>query len=274
MDTEINGNNLLFQNLSEPKPFAAGRIGSIELDCLYNYLHTKTWTQQLKYKMLNNTGFFPIDDLSLEKFSKLFLDHLKNMDVLAVWRYEDFLFQEQHLDANAVKIVMLRSLEPYYHQNPWSYILKDKKVLVIHPYEDSIRQQYANHTLLFRDSKILPNFELKTIKAVQSIAGSHTQFNNWFDAFDFMCDQIRKIDFDVALIGAGAYGLPLASFIKTETKKKAVHIGGATQILFGIKGKRWDVHEDISKLYNEHWVRPAQHEIPANYQTVEGGCYW
>ena len=33
--------------------------------------------------------------------------------------------------------------------------------------------------------------------------------------------------------------MPLAAFIKS-IGKKAVHLGGSTQILFGIKGERWD----------------------------------
>ena len=56
--------------------------------------------------------------------------------------------------------------------------------------------------------------------------------------------------------------------------RKAVHLGGATQILFGIKGKRWDAHEVISGLYNEHWVRPSTDETPQRKNVVEGGTYW
>jgi hypothetical protein len=53
-----------------------------------------------------------------------------------------------------------------------------------------------------------------------------------------------------------------------------VHIGGSLQILFGIKGKRWDEHETISKMYNEHWVRPSAEEIVPDANKVEDGCYW
>ena len=77
----------------------------------------------------------------------------------------------------------------------------------------------------------------------------------------------------MAIIGAGAYGLPLAAHVK-RLGKKAVHLGGATQILFGIRGKRWDEMPFFQKLYNEHWVRPLPSEVPKDYQRVEGGCYW
>ena len=84
---------------------------------------------------------------------------------------------------------------------------------------------------------------------------------------------IDDVDFDIAIIGAGAYGLPLCSYVKLKGKK-AIHMGGATQILFGIKGMRWDSHEYISKLYNENWIRANSEETPINSNKVEGGSYW
>ena len=46
------------------------------------------------------------------------------------------------------------------------------------------------------------------------------------------------------------------------------------QLLFGIKGKRWDDHPVISKLYNPAWVRPDETEGISNKEKVEGGSYW
>ena len=50
----------------------------------------------------------------------------------------------------------------------------------------------------------------------------------------------------------------------------SIHAGGATQLLFGIKGKRWDE----CGFYNDYWVRPSEREKPLGYEKVEGGCYW
>jgi hypothetical protein len=85
-----------------------------------------------------------------------------------------------------------------------------------------------------------------------------------------------SIDFDICLIGAGAYGLPLAYFAKT-IGKQAIHLGGVTQILFGIKGRRWekdDYADSTAKMFNEHWIRPMESETPALKDRVENGCYW
>ena len=156
---------------------------------------------------------------------------------------------------------------------PWTRALKDKRVLVVHPFVDSIRQQDAKRERIFPDSiSVLPRFKgLTFVKAVQSNANNKVEFDTWFDALESMKDEIKTIDFDIALIGAGAYGIPLASCVK-QLGKKAVQMGGITQILFGIYGKRWE--EKYKHLINSDWVRPLPSEIPSGYQKVENGCYW
>ena len=133
--------------------------------------------------------------------------------------------------------------------------------------------QYKKRELLFANKDVLPAFELITLKAVQTIAGEQADFETWFDALAYMEHKIDQIDFDVAIIGCGAYGFPLAAYCK-KIGKKAIHLGGATQILFGIKGKRWDDLPEVNKFYNEHWVRPLPEETPQQNKKVEGGCYW
>jgi hypothetical protein len=170
--------------------------------------------------------------------------------------------------------VELRAVEPYFHQTPWSASLKGKTVLVVHPFEHSIRSQLTNNRQhIFSNSDVLPDFQLKTLKTVQSIGNAPNGFATWFDAYEYMCEKIAQIEFDIAIIGAGAYGLPLASFVKS-LGKSVVHMGGATQILFGIKGRRWEEKADFANLFNEYWVRPSEEERPTHFRSVEDGCYW
>ena len=125
--------------------------------------------------------------------------------------------------------------------------------------------------MVFPGTAILPEFaSLTCIQAVQSIAGEKTEYATWFDALAFMQNQISECDFDVAIIGAGAYGLPLAAYCK-KIGKQAIQMSGATQLLFGIKGKRWDEHPFISNLYNDAWIRPNSNETPTQKSKVEGG---
>ena len=108
---------------------------------------------------------------------------------------------------------------------------------------------------------------------MQSIAGTKTEFDDWFAALEYMYNEAMKIDFDIAIIGCGAYGFPLAAKLK-KAGKQAIHLGGATQILFGIWGSRWDNVEPIRKLKNEFWVRPSKEETPSGAKKVENACYW
>jgi hypothetical protein len=122
---------------------------------------------------------------------------------------------------------------------------------------------------------LLPAFELDVIPAVQSIAGQKTQFVDWFVALESMKEEIAKRTFDVCILGCGAYGFPLASFVK-KMGGKAIHLGGVTQLIFGIKGKRWEnfIVYPYENLFNKYWVRPSNEEVPKNSKIVEGGCYW
>lgn len=219
-----------------------------------------------------NAGFFPSNKNSIKRFSDLMIQDMKELDVLGSWRIEEILIQKHYRSAQQL---MLPELEPYLQKNPWSEVLENKKVLVIHPFSDTIEDQYhKNRQVLFKDKRVLPKFKsLETIRAIQTIAGNRNDFKDWFEALDHMKKEIDSKDFDIAIIGCGAYGFPLAAHVK-RIGKKAVHLGGATQILFGIKGKRWIDRPDFKDIINEYFVFPSDLEKPKNAIKVEGGCYW
>lgn len=70
----------------------------------------------------------------------------------------------------------------------------------------------------FSNSDVLPDFELITLKAIQSLGGTK-QFTDWFEALNWMQQKMDKIDYDICLIGCGAYGFPLAAHAKRMGKK-------------------------------------------------------
>ena len=147
-------------------------------------------------------------------------------------------------------------------------------MLVIHPFSKSIESQYKRRKQIWANENILPEFKLITYKAIQTIAGNNTEnYSDWFEALDIMKKDISKIDFDIAIIGCGAYGFPLAAECK-RIGKKAIHLGGQVQMMFGISGKRWEEIPYYQQFINEYWVHPMEEEIPNNFKKVEGGCYW
>ena len=276
----IETNDFLYEKIISGLPFMAGRYGGCENDVLANFYINKNTgmpVSKSKFKSLcNNAGFFPQDIKLLDQYVKIMEEAASEVDVLGAWNWlmEDYIIQTF---ASNAAITSLRNLEPWFADKPWSRALKGKKVLVVHPFKNSIEQQYKNRKLLFFNAEVLPEFELITLEAVQSIAGNKPEgLDNWFEALDFMDNQISKIDFDIALIGCGAYGFPLAARVK-KMNKQAIHLAGATQLFFGIKGGRWERggHYALFKnIFNEHWVKPMEHEKPKNSESIEESCYW
>ncbi len=71
----------------------------------------------------------------------------------------------------------------------------------------------------------------------------------------------------------GAWSLPLVAHAKS-LGACAIHLGGATQILLGVKGKAWEGNGQITAFYNEAWTRPSSSETPQGISNIENGCYW
>lgn len=280
--------------ISDGKPRMIARLGVSEADALLNYLEILNtgsdkrlltrwrhkmrgsrvqWSERTLDLLVNNAGFFPRRDEAANHFARRFLEDFAQTDCVGVWGFvpgEQLLIERQCRGAVQFKP---GALEPFYFSEPWSRFLADRKVLIVHPFAESIRAQYDKRDQLFANTQVLPEFELLTVRAVQSLGGCADGFSDWFEALSFMQSQIDRVDFDVALIGAGAYGLPLCAHVK-KRGKISIQMGGALQILFGIKGRRWDNMPAISQLYNEHWVRPSKEEQILSADKVEDGCYW
>lgn len=285
-------NTLIYESLMNDNPVMISRLGSTEMLCLTNYLGVKNqvkyknvksfiksltppwwWEKSMINQMQQYSGFFPGTIPKIEQFCELMIADLPEVDILGSWLKEEQFF---NLELQKAKRVILEDLEPMFAKKPWTLALEGKKVLVIHPFAETIELQYKKRELLF-ENNLLPEFELITIKAVQSVAGTKTLFEDWFEALESMKAQINKIEFDVCIIGCGAYGLPLAAHVKRKGKK-SVHLGGATQLLFGIKGRRWVDYPILFypyvNLFNEHWVYPLAINKPTGASVVEDACYW
>lgn len=270
-------NHTIYSALKKEAPYLVARFGDAELRCIVYSLQIryglrKDFPEKFKKIMHNNTGFFPAEKYELLKFADIMLDSVKVVDLFAVWHnfLEDYIIK---LCNNYCNYTRLEYIEPYRNSFPWSKALENKKVLIIHPFKDSIVKQLDQREKLFENKDVLPIFSYNIIKAVQSNAGGEVKFKNWFDALEHMYNETTKYDFDVAIIGCGSYGLPLAAKLKKDGKK-VIHLAGATQILFGIKGKRWENKKEVNKLFNEYWIRPSEAEKPKSSNKVEGGCYW
>jgi hypothetical protein len=270
--TEEQTNQLIMDKLIADVPFFVSRLGGVECDIISQIFLTGKVTGQTASMALNNAGIAPINYQNLLNFAVHFTDCVRNVDVMAVWdvTFYDFIV---NVFCPQATFVPLTGIEPYYFPSkPWSKLLAHKRVLVIHPFEQSILNNFKHKNFLYEGTEVLPDFELITLKAEQNIGNIKS---NYFQSLKIMQEKIKGLDFDIALIGCGAFGLPLGSFIKNYKNKSAIHLGGCLQILFGILGKRWDSkYPRISRFFNQYWTRPLESERPPTADLVEDACYW
>lgn len=262
------------------KPFMAGRLGAVELSNMrvYEFDDERRFAANLQ-QLTNNAGFFPKDASLLPRFYDEMIQGCRECDYLAAWFQPFEEYYIKHVMKKEMCMTYLHYIDPFRcPEHPWTEALRGKRVLVIHPLAEIIEKQYYEHREeLFPGTNILPEFELYTQKAVQTNAGeTDDRYSDWFEALEDMYTQAMQIEFDLAILGCGAYGWPLAAKIKAAGRQ-AVHLGGITQVLFGIHGKRWDEdrnHQFLQQYYSDAWVRLTDKEKPKAAKSVENGCYW
>lgn len=272
-----DGRKKIIDLVNENKPFMVGRYGTSEGRALAEYYqikfgYRKNYLPRTTKYLCCNAGFFPDDTNSINRWGELLSTLSSECDILGVMNFYCEGWIVENLCPNAV---LMPNGGIVSASKGYTYCLEGKKVLVVHPMSQTIESQYFNNReKIFPGSNALPEFELKTLKAINTQADEvDPRFPTWFDALDYMTEEIAKRDFDIALIGCGAYGFPLAARIK-QMGKSAIHMGGAVQTLFGIKSGRGLNNSYINNLYNEYWVWPDENDRPKGSEKVENGCYW
>jgi hypothetical protein len=280
----IESNNKIIELIELNKPFYITRLGDNVSKISIQYIISQKVNINLLQKdySLYNDGIYSKNDLSkIELFCKMYNKSVIESNYLA--SFESLYVENQNFYKNNFNVnqIYSRVLEPFYLLDknviPWTHYLKTKKVLIIHPFINSFKKQLNNNFQIFKDKVLFDkNQQFVFYKSYQTIAGNHIH-NDWYETFNLMCEDIKYIDFDIALLGCGGYGLPLCHFIKTELNKSAIYIGGGLQLLFGVFGGRWENSEFWKKIIEENdckFIRPCEDEICKNSNTIENNCYW
>lgn len=151
-----------------------------------------------------------------------------------------------------------------------------KKVLVVSSFAELCVQQYNSGNV----HKLGISFPA-TVKGVVGVTTPYSflntgPHNNYFETLDAIFEEIKKADFDVAVLGCGVYGHMLTHRIHHELGKDAVYIGGCVTNLFGVlssREKNIGMGKDVA--LNEYWVLTIPEKYrPANFKDIEDGCYW
>lgn len=257
------------------------------LEYLYRWIQppwppAASWRRPAR-RLYDCSGLFPVRrDIYLGWAGEL-RNALSRMDVLAQWQLpltylaavEDRLLTLLSPKAYRAHRLFIHPLHP---PASWLEDLAKLRWLVIHPFKKTIRAQLPNLAAfgVFPERSRLDLAQ--RAKDTQILACPQFSYmdpprhRDWMHALAEMKAEMerRKDVFDIALIGAGAWSLPLAAHAK-KIGRKAIHLGGTLQLLFGIRGGRFD---QWGFDYHQAWVRPLAEETPPNCHLMEGGAYW
>ena len=312
--TNESGHKYLYDAIQKAitnnKPIVIGKIGATELLLIYQ---TILQNQGRINNFINstiqeaiNTGLHPPTKEVFKLFVNIYLEAIKEINVLASWndnllQVEEMLWNQFIKSSNPTKpivnpneikgIVDLTSLESFYTtpDNWWQNLYKNKTILIISPFTKSISKQlkYPQRDKVW--SGKWNNFWDKSIKfkyikfshpyAILSKEEQEKYPTTFIDVIEKYKNEINQIgDFDIALVGAGCYSISLCSYIKTHSQQTAFHLGGGLQMMFGVYGNRWFQNgnpSDFFKEYiNDNWIRPSGDEVPEGFRKQENGAYF
>lgn len=266
------GADRLAAGLAGDTPFLAGTIGVLELRGCEGAARAD-WPAALRRQLFVNVGVFPVDDAGLRAFAARYEDAVAELDLVGVIGNPGEARFLNHLAPDSTRVDTL-AYDYLLVPRPWPYALAGRKVLIIHPFTESIAHQHARMAAVWeRRPDLVPEFDIELVRMPLSPGLAQPKEASWSDRLNRLVDTIASKAFDIALIGAGGMSLPLGAAIK-RMGKPAFHSGGRTQILFGIRGRRWDMLPQWQPIFTDAWVRPSAAETPPASREVEQGCYW
>ena len=219
-------------------------------------------------------------------FAQFYTNHIQQIDILGLFQaeQEEKIIKENELNALFIPYQFTepdRSI-PSSESNCYLRFFEGKKILFISPFADLLKSRANKDTFEAVWSNIHKNWfgpsEVSSYEIPYSYVTSvntYKKYTNSMHLFDSICTNIGEMDFDIAFIGAGALGLPIASHLKNQGKI-AISLGGHLQVLFGIGGGRWSKDEFWTTNYiNEHWIEMPKKYHPKNKSILtDNGAYW
>jgi len=265
----INIYDCIKNALKEGRGALIGRMGSTEMTTIFS---------ETPESYINNLEIYSgVFSGSLSEWMILYKEACRVADIMGAGWYSPLAHKEiNYLKMHSKSVLVpLRSLEPYYSTEPWSAILKGRRVTVVSSFAETMKVQIKKKLW---DKEILPEASWSFVRSYYcpSIAEGRCEWPSgvtcWKSAVEYLEQEVYAHNPEIVLIGCGGLSMPLA--LKLRNKGIiAIVLGGAIQIFFGIKGLRWLDHE-LSEFFNETWAFPSDDEVPGGAEKIEHGCYW
>lgn len=273
------------------RPFFVGRIAGIELQIAYHMVHGHSReVRQGCAELENNAGIYAPTKESLQAYIDRLLRAYDHCTAIAEWESDGAVYaitgKGQQLISRRTPSVPkfpARALEPYYASatDSWSWswmpCLRGKRVLIVHPFENTIRAQIPKLSDVFpdRQGEWFSECTFHVLRPPVTLAGNHREME-WSEHLSVFLSCLEDVpEVDVALVAAGGYGMLIADeLFSRRPTTSVIYVGGALQLFFGIIGKRWFNQPDVMRLVTDEWIRPVAADKPPEAARVEKGCYW
>lgn len=280
----IESNSYLRELCGSSQVFMSSRLGVVESNVITTLEDRSTGLSlQLRKQAWVNAGIFPPTRGVLEKFSARYMHALSSSDLIAVWpngiqKNHDHIVDTLASNVSRIPLGVLdifRCATQVPLNEIWIQAIANKRVLVIHPFAKSFQVQFERlHSL--HALPILPIFTPYFI-APPMTQGLNFSKRSYVEELDIFESKVRNLvsseEFDLALIAAGAYGLPLTATLKAAGVS-SIYVGGALQLYFGVLGNRWTNSENIRPFVTKHWLTSPIEKPPLGSGLIEKGTYW
>jgi hypothetical protein len=282
--------------MDSPELLNFSRLGGIEFDIASVQRHNPRWFEEewlynrLNYLAKNGPGYFDFENKkdNFLLYARKIISNCRDADV-ATYANESlitlieqeniseyfsgrpewpakatFLLDYTMSNKTLINYGFIELVMPFLNSfKTWG---EDKRILIISPLSKSLQYQFKRKDRIIK-GYTFPNFELLTYNT--NLTWQHPEdtkeklglkTNNWHEECERIFSDVVKLNFDIAFLSCGSYGLPLGYFIKHEMHKKSVYIGGALNMLFAIYGERYSASNFV-KYYNpECLLDPFENE--------------
>jgi hypothetical protein len=281
--------------LAAGRGFAVGKLGFSE-QCVLGYApfleqerdprRIVCYEAALRFHCERQTGIFPTDRDFLKRFATAYAEHVRALDVIGLFGgpQEPLIRAWHHLPGRGIpyRLTEPDSSTPDCPEQCYLPMLAGKRLLIVAPFARLLASRCDQATFEAAWAKTGKRwFAPAAVAAVEFPYGyvteteTHARFGDVLRLYEHVCADVARHEFDVALIAAGALGIPLAAFVK-GLGRIGLSLGGQLQVIFGVGGRRW--HDD--PFYRDHVMNDSWIDLPAEYQPrdtrklTDGGAYW
>ena len=239
------------------------RLGNVETNALLNYPH------YAPPDMFSNAGFYGDNEI-YKKWRTLYTSAIIKSDFyLDVITCPSFKICGELL----MKLNIWKPTLPYMELDFkfWEKLVSeigyiDNRITIVSYFVEVMKSQLKNLENIF---PWMAKINFTFVKSYNTTKGNE-KHKDWLTTYNDLKKRVDKTNAKYVFLSCGCYGLPLCQHLK-EKGRNPFYVGGFLQLLFGLKGKRWDERQGINEHFTNHWKYPTHK--PKNCEQVENWCY-